>query len=44
MFKLSNLSSREQKRYFNTLTGKEKSEIAIDIVSKFINTEKYTIL
>lgn len=42
MFTLTNLSSREQKRYFNTLTGKEKSEIAIDIVSKFINTEKYT--
>lgn len=36
------MSSREQKRYFNVLTGKEKSEIAIDIVSKFINTEKYT--
>ncbi len=42
MFNLTNLSSREQKRYFNTLTSKEKVEAAISIVSKFINTEKFT--
>ena len=42
MFNLTNLSSREQKRYFNAITGKEKVEAAVIIVSKFINAEKYT--
>ena len=42
MFNLTNLSSREQKKYFNSLTGKEKLQTASELVSKFINTEKFT--
>ena len=42
MLKFTNMSPREQKKYFTSLTSKEKLGISIPIVHNFINNVKFT--
>ena len=40
--KILNISSRDKRKYFLSLVGKEKLEMAIEVVSSFINTNSFT--